>query len=514
MISNYNINLHFNQAVAQRTGYAFKIGDKGCKFNIHCEDLDPTGMNPHIIFNHSDGTCVEGIPTTISARDYEYVIQGNEFGVCGKTVVDVKFYDGDPATQRISTASFMIEILPDTITPFDENAGPYADSLERAKEELDEATSDLADMDALFAQTLQDYIDAFGNTAPINPRGAYDPNELYKPRDAVYYTSGGKTLTYLNNLECTGVVPTNTSNWQPIIDITGIPAIIDNCTSTSTTDALSANQGRVLSENIAANEESGAKNFNVYPYTETTKVENGLTFTDNGDGTITVSAASYPYTVPNQTNFICHNFLEQLSLDQGNYILSGSPIVSDDIYVTFVYYDNEYTGVDSKGTDQPFYLPLKTNHETLRLFFGANSVITEALLFKPMIRDARIIDDTFVPFAKTNKQLTDDLSIKTALISEVYNPLLLNYARVTYNKLGFVCVRLDGCKNLVNATYNDIFTLPLDVPRPSQEMCWNIPIESEVYRIIVNTSGTVRIYPYGGVSASGNIVETLTYLAQ
>ena len=325
---------------------------------------------------------------------------------------------------------------------------------------------------------------------------------------------GGKTLTYLNNLECTGVVPTNTSNWQPIIDITGIPAIIDNCTSTSTTDALSANQGRVLSENIAANEESGAKNFNVYPYTETTKVENGLTFTDNGDGTITVSAASYPYTVPNQTNFICHNFLEQLSLDQGNYILSGSPIVSDDIYVTFVYYDNEYTGVDSKGTDQPFYLPLKTNHETLRLFFGANSVITEALLFKPMIRDARIIDDTFVPFAKTNKQLTDDLSIKTALISEVYNPLLLNYARVTYNKLGFVCVRLDGCKNLVNATYNDIFTLPLDVPRPSQEMCWNIPIESEVYRIIVNTSGTVRIYPYGGVSASGNIVETLTYLAQ
>lgn len=251
MISNYNINLHFNQAVAQRTGYAFKIGDKGCKFNIHCEDLDPTEMNPHIIFNHSDGTCVEGIPTTISARDYEYVIQGNEFGVCGKTVVDVKFYDGDPATQRISTASFMIEILPDTITPFDEGAGPYADSLERAKEELDEATSDLSDMDALFAQTLQDYIDAFGNTAPINPRGAYDPDTLYKPRDAVYYTSGGKTLTYLNNLECTGVDPTNTSNWQPIVDITGIPAIIDNCTSTSTTDALSANQGRVLSEELS-----------------------------------------------------------------------------------------------------------------------------------------------------------------------------------------------------------------------------------------------------------------------
>lgn len=360
MISNYNINLHFNQAVAQRTGYAFKIGDKGCKFNIHCEDLDPTGMNPHIIFNHSDGTCVEGIPTTISARDYEYVIQGNEFGVCGKTVVDVKFYDGDPATQRISTASFMIEILPDTITPFDENAGPYADSLERAKEELDEATSDLADMDALFAQTLQDYIDAFGNTAPINPRGAYDPNELYKPRDAVYYTSGGKTLTYLNNLECTGIVPTNTSNWQPIIDITGIPAIIDNCTSTSTTDALSANQGRVLAESIATINITGstnntgstiAKNTLFYlngSLCRTTEyILNGSTFTLNTNfkvtniggelygesGTFTLTPTSGTYTdgFTSQTN----NYVRVggLCLIYGTLVLAGNADISHS-YVT------------------------------------------------------------------------------------------------------------------------------------------------------------------------------------
>lgn len=411
MISNYNINLHFNQAVAQRTGYAFKIGDKGCKFNIHCEDLDPTGMNPHIIFNHSDGTCVEGIPTTISARDYEYVIQGNEFGVCGKTVVDVKFYDGDPATQRISTASFMIEILPDTITPFDENAGPYADSLERAKEELDEATSDLADMDALFAQTLQDYIDAFGNTAPINPRGAYDPNELYKPRDAVYYTSGGKTLTYLNNLECTGIVPTNTSNWQPIIDITGIPAIIDNCTSTSTTDALSANQGRVLSENVEAIVDVyGAKNLNAYPYSDTTKTESGVAFTDNGNGTITLNN-----TATADVWFNIHsNF--GLYLENGSYKMNGTPVGAGNSCYWYIHYkDTNNNDVFINDTGDGNELTIQGSYGDAN---GANvSVYLVALngksfsnvTIKPMIYDARITGPTFAPFTMTNKEITNVL---------------------------------------------------------------------------------------------------------
>ena len=74
MISDYYVNLHFNQAIAQRTGYAFKIGDKGCTFHFHCEDLDTSGMYPHIVYNHPNNTCVEGIPTG-SGRDYAYTIQ-------------------------------------------------------------------------------------------------------------------------------------------------------------------------------------------------------------------------------------------------------------------------------------------------------------------------------------------------------------------------------------------------------------------------------------------------------
>ncbi len=219
MNSDYYIKLHFNQAIAQKTNYAFKVGDKGCTFHLHCEDHDPTDMLPHIVFNRSDGTCVEGTPIG-SGRDYTYTVQGNEFGVCGKTVVDLKFYDADPATQRISTASFIIDVIADTYTDFLAPSSPYADSLEAAKEELEDATDqlenaeqDLSDMDALFAQTLQAYIDAFGNTAPINPRGYYDPTVPYNPRDAVTY-NGVLYMCYI--MAAAGILPTNTNFWQEI----------------------------------------------------------------------------------------------------------------------------------------------------------------------------------------------------------------------------------------------------------------------------------------------------------
>ena len=58
-----------------------------------------------------------------------------------------------------------------------------------------------------------------------------------------------------------------------------------------------------------------SKNLLQYPYVETTKTENGITFTDNGDGTITVDG-----TATSVVDFIlCGN----LVLDTGTYVISG-----------------------------------------------------------------------------------------------------------------------------------------------------------------------------------------------
>lgn len=427
MNSDYYINLHFNQAIPQKTGYAFKIGDKGCTFHLHCVDLNPTGMNPHIVFNHSNGTCVEGVPTG-SGQDYVYVIQGNEFGVCGQVVVDMKFYDaiGELATQRISTASFTLDVIPDTLTPFDESSSSYADSLEHAREELEDATGDLADMDALFAQTLQDYIDAFGNTAPINPRGEYDPNELYKPRDAVYYTHDGKTVTYLNNLECTGIAPTNTSNWQPIIDIPSLPAVIDNCTSTSTTDALSANQGRVLNDNISAIVNvNGSKNLLKNKGISGT-YGGGCAVTFNKDGSITLNG-TYTIITPGTREYILlsdgynDTDIDWLKALDGKTLTLSKGAANIGLMLTTIRSDFtaiQNIGVASNKTAETFTLNL-TNQFTQ---YNAVLYIDETTTFNnitvyPMLRDARIVDPTYEPYAETNQQLTVNKAERADLAS-------------------------------------------------------------------------------------------------
>ena len=64
------------------------------------------------------------------------------------------------------------------------------------------------------------------------------------------------------------------------------------------------------------------KNLIPYPYYETTVTKNGVTFTDNGDGSITVNG-----TATANTNFQCSN-LSSISMPQGNYILSSG--VPDD----------------------------------------------------------------------------------------------------------------------------------------------------------------------------------------
>lgn len=416
MNSDYYINLHFNQAIPQKTGYAFKIGDKGCTFHLHCVDLNPTGMNPHIVFNHSNGTCVEGVPTG-SGQDYVYVIQGNEFGVCGQVVVDMKFYDaiGELATQRISTASFTLDVIPDTLTPFDESSSSYADSLEHAREELEDATGDLADMDALFAQTLQDYIDAFGNTAPINPCGEYDPNELYKPRDAVYYTHDGKTVTYMNNLECTGIAPTNTSNWQPIIDIPSLPAVIDSCTSTSTKDALSANQGRVLNDNISAIiNVNGSKNIlpNLMkkPYTDY-----GGTFTPNSDGSVVVSG-----TVATQDIYcpLMGDVNTRWIPARGDYIATGGNATA--LLVLHAYSGNAYVKTLAISPTTESFTNDYSDYDNIRPFIVIlnGTDLTTPVTVYPMVRDARIVDPTYKPYAETNLQLTNNKANRNELPHE------------------------------------------------------------------------------------------------
>ena len=62
------------------------------------------------------------------------------------------------------------------------------------------------------------------------------------------------------------------------------------------------------------------KNLLPYPYYDTTKTINGITFTDNGDGTITVDG-----TATADTRFYCRSSSDKITISPGTYTISGCP---------------------------------------------------------------------------------------------------------------------------------------------------------------------------------------------
>ena len=158
-----------------------------------------------------------------------------------------------------------------------------------------------------------------------------------------------------------------------------------------TTDMFPREEQRVL----------GAKNFIPYPYRDTTKTTNGITFTDNQDGTITANGtatADAYYTL--QTGFDGNKF-------NGN-ILSGCPSGGGNttyhVYLCitvdpFTHYADDY------GNGAYINCPSTVNCQIVIRIRSGQTVSN--LVFKPMIRLASDADNTYVPYAMTNKQLTD-----------------------------------------------------------------------------------------------------------
>ena len=194
MTSAYSINLNFNNTIPVKTDFTFKQGDKGITLNLATTGLDTTGTTAHIVFKRSNGTSVEAELTGQTGPSYSYTILGNEFEIPGVVVADLKLYNGD--TQRVSTASFIFLVTGDTMDGVGGGTGGYSDQLEQLSQE--------------FAETLEEYQDAFGDVGAINPRGEYSALEEYTALDLVSYNGN----SYLCREGCTGIAPTNTTDGQ------------------------------------------------------------------------------------------------------------------------------------------------------------------------------------------------------------------------------------------------------------------------------------------------------------
>lgn len=153
----------------------------------------------------------------------------------------------------------------------------------------------------------------------------------------------------------------------------------------------------------------GAKNMLPYPYFETTLTTNGITFTDNGDGSITASG-----TASANALFNLKRRINSKAYPNGEYILSGCPSVSGVSMratrtnggsgETLAYDYGDGVTVTLNGDD----FSNDSVQMGVILFVGNGTNLSTPITFYPMLRLASDTDATYRPYAMSNKDLTDN----------------------------------------------------------------------------------------------------------
>jgi hypothetical protein len=163
----------------------------------------------------------------------------------------------------------------------------------------------------------------------------------------------------------------------------------------------------------------GAKNLIPYPYYESDHTESGITWTVNSDGSVTANG-----TATANSTFIFRNRTEQTKFVEKNtsYIFSGCPSGGSSSTYAMIFFvknedDSNVVSGAEYGNGRKIDMPNQDYYGIYafaRVFSGQT---VSNLTFKPMLRLAEDTDDTYQPYAKTNRQLTDELSGKQDTLS-------------------------------------------------------------------------------------------------
>ena len=175
----------------------------------------------------------------------------------------------------------------------------------------------------------------------------------------------------------------------------------------------SLNQGLTNSLNVL-----GAKN--LLPNNAVSQTMNGITFTVNSDGSVTVNGTASAYT-----QFDLNSGIEY---KEGKYALNGCPSGGgSNTYVIWVRNLAITVGVTDGGNGATLNV---TNGDTFKASIVVYSGATvNSLTFYPMLRPASIQDDTYVPYSMTNREMTP-------YVQSISNPNLLDNPWFTVNQRG------------------------------------------------------------------------------
>lgn len=202
--------------------------------------------------------------------------------------------------------------------------------------------------------------------------------------------------------------------------------------------------GRIMSEQLIRDTVGWTgKNLFKYPWAMSTTTWGNLTYTDNGDGTLTVNGSH-----TSNTQFEFFNQTKQFEgIKEGvEYILSGAPTTSestDNMRLQLTFRDannaNQIAVICPQGGEIKFTMPVGYHPWYFVYSVAANKTVNN-LTVKPMIRLATIPDDTYEPYhdnvaeeiqatykvmgemgAKNLAQLTDFIKYKKGDVIKVRN---------------------------------------------------------------------------------------------
>lgn len=236
------------------------------------------------------------------------------------------------------------------------------------------------------------------------PKGTYSPTTTYDPLDAVKYEQN----SYVCKQTSRGNLPTNTTYWQPLTDVTAD----ENPTEDSTNLVQSGGVYSALTtiNQTLTNQVKVNGAVNILPNSFADAVMRGVTLSNNTDGTLNVSGTN---DGTGNGFFNSSNFKVP---DSGLYKMTGLPgtVAGSSIIDLYLWSVTDSQNVSPSATYIQDYIYNLDSSKTYRavIVVYKGKTVPSGTIIKPMISVAslNLSYADYVPYAMPNKELTDDVT--------------------------------------------------------------------------------------------------------
>ena len=154
------------------------------------------------------------------------------------------------------------------------------------------------------------------------------------------------------------------------------------------------------------------KNLIPYPYDDTTVTRNGITFTDNGDGSITMQGICVNSRAYFNLQTRADTTNTPFTLYPGTYILSGN--ASNTVMgLGYTGNDGGYVGLANIYNDSPVTFTVTKEINTIQIQLAADpgDDLTEPVTVYPMLRLASITDGTWEPYKQSINEKVSGMGV-------------------------------------------------------------------------------------------------------